>query len=45
MQHPFSTPPVFTISNTEAEPEPEPTPQPVEEVIDPHEHEPRYFTD
>ena len=41
MQHPFSVTPVFHIPSTDTEPE-----EPVaEEVIDPHEHEPRYFTD
>lgn len=48
MQHPFSVTPVFHIPSTDTEPEPEPEPETepvVEEVIDPHEHEPRYFTD
>ena len=47
MQHPFSVTPVFHIPSPDTEPEPEPEPEePVaEEVIDPHEHEPRYFTD
>ena len=45
MQHPFSVTPVFHIPSPDTEPEPEPEEPVAEEVIDPHEHEPRYCTD